>query len=223
VPDNADNCPLAANPDQTDADGDGLGAACDARDDDGDNDGEPDASDNCPKLANPDQSDGVDDLATVLDSPSLDLTGGLTIEAWVKAADVKGRLSILMKDGSEDLSYALYGADPSKPNVSVLIGKNTRRAQGVRRLAVGAWTHVAATFDGMELRLYLDGVPSKTMKGKGAITPSAGVLRLGGKGLWGELFAGVLDEIRIYDRALTAEQVQVDMLRPVATGTPLLP
>jgi hypothetical protein len=134
VPDNAGNCPLAANPDQTDAGGDGLGAACDARDDDGDNDGEPDASDNCPKLANPDQSDGVDDLATVLDSPSLDLTGGLTIEAWVKAADVKRRLSILMKEGSEDLSYALYAADPSKPNVSVLI----ERTPGGPR-ASGAW------------------------------------------------------------------------------------
>ena len=40
---------------------------------------------------------------------------------------------------------------------------------------------------------------------------SAGPLRLGGNSIWGEYFAGKLDDVRIYDKALTAAQIQADM------------
>ena len=60
--DGDDNCPNVFNPDQADADGDGMGDACD---DDDDNDGVPDGDDNCPLVDNPDQldtdGDGVGD------------------------------------------------------------------------------------------------------------------------------------------------------------------
>ena len=54
VADTADNCPLVANADQADTDGDGVGDACDS---DTDSDGVNDVSDNCPNVANADQKD----------------------------------------------------------------------------------------------------------------------------------------------------------------------
>jgi hypothetical protein len=54
VPDSTDNCPNAANADQADADGDGLGNVCD---DDRDGDGFGNASDNCPDTSNANQAD----------------------------------------------------------------------------------------------------------------------------------------------------------------------
>ena len=67
IADASDNCPLIANADQTDTDGDDQGNACDSDDD---NDTIPDAADNCPLIANPDQTDtngdGVGDACAIL-------------------------------------------------------------------------------------------------------------------------------------------------------------
>jgi len=44
---------------------------------------------------------------------------------------------------------------------------------------------------------------------------SARALRIGGNGVWGEFFNGVIDDVRIYRRALTASEIQADMNTPV--------
>jgi hypothetical protein len=48
----------------------------------------------------------------------------------------------------------------------------------------------------------------------GAIPVSTGALRLGGNAVWGEWFQGQLDDVRLYNRALAAAEIQGDMTRP---------
>ena len=52
----------------------------------------------------------------------------------------------------------------------------------------------------------------------GTLVNSAGALRFGGNNVWAEWFTGRLDEIRIYNRALTQAELQTDMATPVACG-----
>jgi chitodextrinase len=83
-----------------------------------------------------------------------------------------------------------------------------------------AWTHVAATYDGDAVRLYVDGVLRSERSVPGAIEASDGPLRIGGNAVWPEFFAGQIDDVRVYDRALSALQIQADLAAPVTTAVP---
>ena len=49
----------------------------------------------------------------------------------------------------------------------------------------------------------------------GSILTSSGPLRIGGNSVWGEFFAGAIDEVRVYNRALTQIEIQTDMNTPL--------
>ena len=74
---------------------------------------------------------------------------------------------------------------------------------------------MAATYDGAVVRLYVNGAAVGSFSYAGVIPASSGVLRLGGNSVWTEWFAGVLDDVRIYNRALSAAEIQQDMQTPV--------
>jgi len=74
---------------------------------------------------------------------------------------------------------------------------------------------VAATYDGTSIRLYVNGVQAATRAQTGSLLASTQPLRLGGDAIWAEWFQGTLDEIRVYNRALGASEIQTDMSTPV--------
>jgi hypothetical protein len=81
---------------------------------------------------------------------------------------------------------------------------------------VNVWTHVALTYDGSQLRLYVNGVQVASKARAGAIqTPGSNPLWIGGNVPYGEYFRGVIDEVRVYSRALSAGEIQTDMATPL--------
>jgi subtilisin family serine protease len=158
---------------------------------------------------------GSNARVNVPDASSLDLTSGMTLEAWVKPATLSGWRTALLKEQPGQLVYALYAnTDTNRPSAHVFNGAdlNTR---GTAQLPLNTWTHLAATYDGSALRLYVNGTLASSRGVSGSMPNSTGALRIGGNAVWGEYFNGVIDEVRIYNRALTASQIQADLVRPV--------
>jgi Concanavalin A-like lectin/glucanases superfamily len=87
-----------------------------------------------------------------------------------------------------------------------------RQTIGTSPLPVDRWSDVALTYDGDELQLYVNGSPASSRPGTtGAILTPEDPLWIGGNRPYGEHFDGVIDEVRIYDRALTRQEIQDDM------------
>src|SRR5262249_19415969 len=142
------------------------------------------------------------------DSNSLDLSNSFTLSAWVNPASTFTDFrSILVKN----YSYYLYASVTGYcGNGSLLGGFNGATAQTVCQpspLPVNTWTHLAVTYTGSTLTFYRDGVAVATSTVSGTLSPTTGTLQIGGS-QFGEYFNGLIDEVRIYNRALNDTEIQ---------------
>jgi glucose/arabinose dehydrogenase len=167
--------------------------------------------------------DGVNDQVTIPDASSLDLTTGMTLEAWVNPSAGGGWRTVLLKERASGLAYALYSSsDGGVPRGYAQVGGD-RDVSGTAALPASTWTHLATSYDGSMLRMYVNGTQVATRALTGAIATSTEALKIGGNSVWGEWFAGRIDEVRVYTRALSAGEVQADMATPVGPqGDPVL-
>jgi N-acetylneuraminic acid mutarotase len=159
--------------------------------------------------------DGTNDIVTVPDAVSLDFTAGMTLEAWVRPSTLAGWRTVIMKEQPGSLVYALYGNNASNRPAGEVARPGITEAQGSVSLPLNTWSHLAVTYDGSRLRLYVNGAQVANRHARGTIATSTGALRLGGNSIWGEYFAGLIDEVRLYGRALSAAEITADMNTPV--------
>jgi hypothetical protein len=163
------------------------------------------------KFGNALSFNGTNARVTVGDSASLDLTTAMTLEAWVYPTATSGWRDVIYK-GPNDIYY-LEGRSPGGPPATG--GTFASPLYGTAALPVNAWSHLAATYDGTTLRLYVNGVQVASRPQTGPIATSAGALTIGGDVLYGQHFAGRIDEVRIYDTALSASEIESDMATPI--------
>ena len=114
----------------------------------------------------------------------------------------------------------MYGYDNAPRPAAYITVSGQVATSGGAAPALNAWTHLAATYDGASLQLFTNGVLVSTTAKTGAIVTSASPLRIGGNGVWGEYFSGLIDEVRVYNRALSQAEIQTDMATPIGSGGP---
>ncbi|MBI2299738.1 MAG: glycoside hydrolase family 99-like domain-containing protein, partial [Armatimonadetes bacterium] len=134
---------------------------------------------------------------------------GLTAELWCRTdvAEQSDRW-MLNNIGMSDSGWRL-GFDAGKLCFQVPRTEWSHSLKAPDPLSLGAWHHVAATYDNEVMRLYVDGREVAHLERGGPVTPSGAALCIGSyaTGHTRAFFQGVLDEVRIWDRALTAEEI----------------
>jgi hypothetical protein len=158
---------------------------------------------------------GTSNLVTVADNAKLDLTRGMTLEAWVRPSNATGSRSVIFKEQSSGPVYGMYAnTSTNRPAGYVSVG-GEQNIRSTTQLPVNVWHHLAVTYDGVALRLYVDGGQVAYRALAGSIAVSTGALRIGGNNVWGQRFAGLIDEVRVYNRALTSTQLKADMAKAI--------
>jgi hypothetical protein len=140
-----------------------------------------------------------------------------TFSVWIYPTSGTGAIVTKTRDESESRGYTLQLKD-GKPQISVAYGWafNAVRIETEKPLELNRWHHIAASYDGSReargLRLVVDGVrqPVTVLVDILNDPPTTREpLRIGGGGGPENRFHGLIDELRIYDRELTEEEVDV--------------
>ena len=163
---------------------------------------------------------GANAWVTINAAPSLGVAGAMTIEAWVNPSNGSGWRTVLLQETSGNLAYALYSANSASRPAGYVRTTAEASVTGTAAVALNTWTHLALTYNGSALRFYRDGTLVRTTATTGVIAPERD--RCGSAGIPSGVryFAGTIDEVRVYNRALTATEIQVDMATPVGGATP---
>ena len=165
--------------------------------------------------------DGVNDMVTVADTAALDLTNAMTLEAWVRPSTTNRWRTVALKEQSGALVYSLYSNNSGqRASTNLWLGSGEVEARSAASLPTNAWTHLAATYDGAVIRLYVNGALSGSATATGSMPASTGAFRIGGNAVWDEFFGGLIDDLRLYNRALSAAEIQADMAAPVGPPPP---
>jgi hypothetical protein len=162
--------------------------------------------------------DGVNDHVRVADSTSLDLGRTGTVEAWVKLDTLSRWQGIVAKGGANSDPSHNYAIELSSSNRWLCILGNGTSAlvlQSSSSPAANQYYHVACAWDGTTVQLFVDGVLNASSSQ--VVTPvgNASALYVGQFGGDADRLTGVIDELRIYSRALGQTEIRNDMSTPV--------
>jgi hypothetical protein len=152
--------------------------------------------------------DGLDDQVQIPDAASLQ-PAAISVEAWVQGgAGLEQWDSLLAKVSTDswDDGYGFYW----QADGSLSFFVNNYAAQAVSTaLPTDQWTHIVGTFDGSTMTLYKNGEEAASAPFETSITHSSAPLKVGaGGGVGPYAWAGEIDEVALYDVALTPAQIQ---------------
>ncbi|MBJ6118265.1 T9SS type A sorting domain-containing protein [Pontibacter sp. BT310] len=156
---------------------------------------------------------GSNQYATVADNSSLDISNTITLSAWVRPAKVATQYIIKKSSNGTvngyELSLASSGYVFFRIN-QASAGDSYRINSTVLYPSDGVtWMHIAATYDGSVIKLYINGTEhaSKVLTSKPAISSNSLPLAIGAQsdGVYG--FRGAIDDARVYNSALGASEI----------------
>lgn len=140
--------------------------------------------------------------------PVFDLTDAITVAAWVKLDIIDKDWQAIVSKG--DSAWRISTNESARSlHFSITGGPVYQQVNGLTELQPGQWHHVAATYDGKHLKIYMDGVQdADPVSYSGGIATNSHPVYIGENAERPDrIWNGMLDDIRIYDYALTAAEI----------------
>ncbi|HUV63426.1 MAG TPA: LamG-like jellyroll fold domain-containing protein [Sedimentisphaerales bacterium] len=165
--------------------------------------------------------DGTGDYIEIPHSETLNITGNeITLATWAYCDDVTGPPEILIAKVYREtthanpyFSYGLHFLSNGQPRFWLRLGTANRFVPAtVGMIQSQQWYHVAGVYTGSQMILYVNGEAVATGNFSGTITGYNTVLRLGTNGGLTEQMDGKIDDVRIYNRALSVEDIAATMV-----------
>ena len=159
--------------------------------------------------------DGVTDYLDIGDSPSLDMTTSYTLCGWIKLTAITSATQFLFgRDDGTNRNYWIEITSSDGYVSSVNLGTSDTSTVG-SACPVGVWTHVCSTYDGSNVKVYINGNLDVSESVTGTLDNDDVSFTIGAReaGL-DRHFAGSMSDVKLFNTALTLAQVQELYLKP---------
>jgi hypothetical protein len=148
--------------------------------------------------------------SSVPNSTSLNFEGNAaTLSMWINPASISGDSVVLGKFWNADMSspYYQYGLELSagKPQFHRDERRLGRRGHG-HPLALNHWTQLAVFYNGATAQFYVNGTTVSSKSLLAGITARGMALRMGADASTGQFYTDLLDNVRVYNRALSGTE-----------------
>jgi len=155
--------------------------------------------------------DGSGDYVNCGNGPSLQIQDAITIAFWFKVEAFQTTWEAFLSKGDNSYRASRGGGDGNATHLGIS-GTSVGNFNGNVIITGGDWHHYAGTYDGTNARIYIDGVLDTEVASTGQINISSYELWIGTNSQnTGRLLHGLMDEVRIYNKALTVEEIQQAM------------
>jgi hypothetical protein len=155
--------------------------------------------------------DGIDDYVLINPGSSLNLTKEITISTWIKWNGFGNSLQNIFTNGGWSNALRIVndgGVNQNKLLFQLNIDGSVRYLYSNFLIDNSSWYHVTATYDGTNMKLYVNGVLDSILNAPGEIIPFSGNSNyIGTEGI-NYFFNGSLDEFKLYEVALSENEIR---------------
>jgi len=156
--------------------------------------------------------DGDADYAFANDDPSQQISDSVTIALWVKINSNGTISSIVRKGATQTPAYSLNKESSDRFTFWVHLGSWVNSGYSSTIATIGVWYHVAGVYDGSEIKMYVNGNLETSSSHSGPIPTTPDKFYIGVDATtWVEYFNGSVEELSLWNRALTESQIQTVM------------